>query len=87
MLLFNTYSDCDVNWQFDIIFAISFNYSATGKERILAVISIYSILFIIEMLVAAITGYIHFPMDSQVEYTSVMGLVINQILGLVVVNF
>lgn len=70
-----------------LFFAISFNYSATGKERILAVISIYSILFIIEMLVAAITGYIHFPMDSQVEYTSVMGLVINQILGLVVVNF
>lgn len=69
-----------------LFFAISFNYSVTGKERILAVISIYSILFIIEMLVAVITGYIHFPMDSQVEYTSVMGLVINQILGLVVVN-
>lgn len=70
-----------------LFFAISFNYSATGKERILAVVSIYCILFIIEMLVAAITGYIHFPMNSQVEYTSVMGLVTNQILGLVVVNF
>ena len=70
-----------------LFFAISFNYSATGKERILAVISIYCILFIIEMLIAAITGYIHFPMDSQVEYTSVMGLVTNQILDLVVMNF
>lgn len=76
MLIFNVVS----------FLLISFHYEAGMKERILGIICIYSILFIIEMLIAAITGYIHFPMDSKVEYSSIWGQVANQIVGLTVVN-
>lgn len=65
---------------------ISYNYEAGIKERILGVACIYSILFIIEMLVVAITGYIHFPMNRKVEYSSIWGHIANQIVGLTVVN-
>lgn len=65
---------------------LSFNYQAGLKERILSVICIYSILFIIEMLIAAVTGYIHFPLNSQNMYSSIFGQVVNQLAGLVIVH-
>lgn len=68
------------------LISISFNYETSIKDRILGVVCIYSILFIIEMLVVAITGYIHFPMNRKVEYSSIWGHVANQIVGLTVVN-
>lgn len=76
MLMFNVIS----------FMLISFNYEASIKDRTLGVVCIYSILFIIEMLIAAITGYIHFPMNSKIEYSSIWGQVANQIVGLTVVN-
>lgn len=64
---------------------LSLNYKADFKQRILAVIYIYSILFIIEMLVAAVSGYIHFPFDSDSKYTSIFGEIANQLIGLITV--
>jgi hypothetical protein len=62
---------------------LTLNYMADIKRRILTVFYVYSILFIIEMLVAAITGYVYFPLNSVSHYSSVFGEIANQLLGLV----
>lgn len=64
---------------------LTLNYKANFKQRIMAVIYIYSILFIIEMLVAAVSGYIHFPLGSSSKYLSIFGEIANQLIGLVLV--
>ena len=64
---------------------LTINYKANFKQRIMAVIYIYSILFIVEMLVAAISGYIHFPLNSSSKYSSIFGEIANQLIGLVIV--
>lgn len=64
---------------------LTLNYKTDFKQRIMAVIYIYSILFIVEMLVAAISGYIHFPLNSSSKYSSIFGEIANQLIGLVIV--
>lgn len=64
---------------------LTLNYKTDFKQRIMAVIYIYSILFIVEMLVAAISGYIHFPLNSSSKYSSIFGEIANQLFGLVIV--
>lgn len=64
---------------------ISMNYIADVKQRLIAVVYIYCILFIIEMLVAAATGYIYFPLKSASRYSSIFGQIANQLLGLITV--
>lgn len=64
---------------------LSMNYIADMKQRLIAVVYIYGILFIIEMLVAVGTGYIHFPLEAASEYSSILGQIANQLLGLLIV--
>lgn len=65
-------------------FILTLNYKSDLKRRILAVFYVYSILFIIEMLVAAITGYVYFPLNSVSHYSNIFGEIADQLLGLVV---
>lgn len=64
---------------------LTINYKANFKQRIMAVICIYSIIFIVEMLVATISGYVHFPLNSSSKYSSIFGEIANQLIGVVIV--
>lgn len=72
---------------FNLVFfsLISLNYIADFRQRMLTVVYIYCILCFIEMLVAAVTGYIHFPFESKSFYSSVFGQIANQLLSLITV--
>lgn len=63
---------------------LTLNYKADIKRRLLAVVYVYSILFIIEMLAAAVTGYIYVPFNSVSNYSNVFGAFVNQLLVIVV---
>lgn len=67
------------------LFIISLNYVADFRQRILTVVYIYCILCFIEMLVAAMTGYIHFPLEAKSMYSSIFGQIANQLLSLITV--
>lgn len=73
---------------FNILYFMIFtlNYSIDMKQRLLAVLAMYSILFIIEMFVVAITGYIHFPLNGEQMYSYIFGQIANQLIGLITVN-
>ena len=64
---------------------LTLNYKAEWKQRIMVAVYIYSLLFVIEMLVAALSGYVHFPLDSGSNYLSLFGEIGNQLIGLVIV--
>lgn len=66
-------------------FVLTLNYKADLKQRIFTVVYIYSILFCVEMLVAALTGYIHFPLGTASMYSSIFGQIANQLVGLTIV--
>lgn len=76
MLLYNMVS----------FFLLSLNYSCTLKNRIFICAFLLCVLFLTELLSAAITGYIHFPLDGDMDYSSILGLAINLILSLTFVN-
>lgn len=66
-------------------FALTLNYKAELRNRILTVVYIYSLLFCVEMLVASLTGYVHFPIGKASMYSSVFGHIANQLVGLSIV--
>lgn len=66
-------------------FVLTLNYKADLKQHIFTVVYIYSILFCVEMLVAALTGYIHFPLGTASMYSSIFGQIANQLVGLTIV--
>ena len=66
--------------------ALSMNYQCKLRRRIFICVLIYCILFLAELLSAAITGYIHFPLNETIKYSSVAGIIINQIICLTFVN-
>lgn len=72
---------------FNLVFfsLISLNYIADFRQRMLTVVYIYCILCFIEMLVAAVTGYIHFPFEAKSMYSSIFGQIANQLLSLITV--
>lgn len=68
------------------LFILTLNYTVDMKQRLIAVMAMYSILFVVEMLVVAITGYIHFPLNGEEMYSSIFGQIANQLIGLILVN-
>lgn len=64
---------------------ISLNYKASIKQRLVAVIFTYCILFLIEMLIVALSGYLQFSIGAKFRYSSIWGEIANQIVGVVVV--
>lgn len=66
--------------------ALSMNYQCKLRRRIFICVLIYCILFLAELLSAAITGYIHFPLNETIKYSSIAGIIINQIICLTFVN-
>jgi two-component system, LytTR family, sensor histidine kinase AgrC len=68
-------------------FLLSYNYNASIKIRILAVLFIYLILMCIEMLIVILTGYLKFPVAEQNNYSSVLGILMIKITSYAVVLF
>lgn len=63
---------------------ITLNYKANIRKRILTVFYVYFILFVIEMFVATVTGYIHFSLNDVSEYANAFGEIANQLLSLLI---
>jgi len=62
---------------------LTLNYKADIKRCLLTVVYVYSILFVIEMFVAAITGFMYFPFDAVSKYSNILGKIGNQLLALI----
>ncbi|WP_141722882.1 sensor histidine kinase [Cellulosilyticum sp. I15G10I2] len=66
-------------------FALSFNYKALLKSRIIAVSLMYMILMSIESIVGLLTGYFNFPIFLTNSYSSILGLVSVKFISYIVV--
>lgn len=66
-------------------FALSFNYEATMKNRILSALFIYSILVAVEILVVLISGYLDFSLYDMNRYSSIYGMIACRIISFALV--
>lgn len=59
-----------------LFLVLSFNYSATLKRRLIAVILIYIIMLLVEIIIVLIFGFIDFSLySSNPHFTSIIGLI------------
>ena len=68
------------------LLALTYNYEAAFKKRILSVIFVYLILVCVEITVGLVTGYLDFSLFGQNSYSSIFGLVACRILSFFIVQ-
>ncbi len=67
------------------LFIISSGYKSFIKKRVIAVLSIYLTLMILESIVVLLTGYFKFPPFSKSDYSSILGVITIKFLSFIVV--
>jgi hypothetical protein len=66
-------------------FALSFNYKALLKSRVIAVALMYIILMSVESIIGLLSGYFNFPLFLPNNYSSILGLVSVRIISYIIV--
>ena len=67
------------------IFLLTLNYDSTFKERIISVAFMYTFMFAVELVVAAVTGIFHIDVFSRGEYNKSVALVVCKIVTFLLV--